>query len=132
MTLDAADFTYRFAEVFNGTTFFEFLKQLVSKHAPQKIFLVIDNGPCHWLDEPGKEWLRCMATKIALHRLPGYPPEFNPTEGVWKVIRQLTTHNRFYATTSERDAALRHTFRHFQPMPSLISAHVARFEWSTS
>ena len=54
-------------------------------------------------------------------------PQVNPTEGVWKATRKLTTQNLFYATTTERDAALRHTFGCFQRRPGLISAHVARF-----
>jgi hypothetical protein len=128
VALKDADFTYRFADVFNGHTFHEFLIQLVNKYAPRKVFLIIDGGPCHNLDEVGKNWLRQNRTKIELHRLPGYSPEFNPTEGVWKATRKMTTHNRFYRTTFERDAALRHTFRRFQRRPSLISAHVARFQ----
>jgi transposase len=128
VSLEDADFTYRFAPVFNGHTFHEFLKQLVAKYAPRKLFLVIDNGPCHWLDGPGKEWLKQSSDKIELHRLPGYSPEFNPTEGVWKATRKFTTHNRFYRTVEERDAALRKTFTRFQRCPGLISGHVARFQ----
>jgi hypothetical protein len=44
--------------------------------------------------------------------------------GAAKVI---TTHNRFYRTTDERDDALRSTFGTFQATPSLIANHVARF-----
>lgn len=127
VTLSDADFSYRFADVFNGETFWGFLQQLVRKYAPRKIFLIIDGGPCHNLNEAGKDWLRQNRRAIELHRLPGYSPEFNPTEGVWKVTRKLTTHNRFYRTTDERDAALRNTFARFQRTPSLISAFGARF-----
>jgi hypothetical protein len=45
---------------------------------------------------------------------------------VWKVTRKMTTHNRFYATTTERDAALRKTFTTFQRRPALVSAQFAR------
>lgn len=127
VTLDNADFTYRFADVFNGRTFHDFLMQLVRKYAPRKIFVIIDGGPCHNLDDAGKRWLAENRDKIELHRLPAYSPEFNPTEGVWKATRKLTTHNRFYPTTSERDGALRSTFSRFQRSPALISGHVARF-----
>ncbi len=127
MTLNEADFSYRFAEVFNGHTFHEFLQQLVRKYAHRKLFLIIDGAPCHNLDDVGKEWLRKNRSRIELHRLPGYSPEFNPTEGVWKVTRKLTTHNRFYRTVDERDTALRFTFRRFQRCPALISAFGRRF-----
>jgi transposase len=127
ISLDAAKFSYRFADVFNGHTFHEFLKQLVKQHAPRKLFMIIDNGPCHHLDEAGKQWLRQNSHKIELNRLPPYSPEFNPTEGVWKTTRKMATHNRFYCTTHERDAALAATFGRFRRKPALIAAQVARF-----
>jgi transposase len=126
--LHDADFTYWFADVFNGETFWAFLKRLVAKHRGRKVFLVIDNAPCHNLPPEGKEWLAENRKRIELHRLPPYSPELNPIEPVWKATRKMTTHNRFYATTDERDAALRHTFATFRRSPRLISAHVERFQ----
>lgn len=126
--LDDADFTYQFAEVFNGETFWSFLKRVVAKYAGQKVFMVIDNGPSHNLPPEGKRWLAENHRRIALHRLPPYSPELNPMEPVWKVTRKMATHNRFYPTTNERDASLRKTFGTFQRRPALIEAHVARFQ----
>jgi transposase len=124
--LTDADFTYWFSSVFNGHTFWAFLERLVAKYAPRKVFLIIDNAPWHNLQPEGKEWL-AATNKIELFRLPGYSPELNPMEPVWKTTRKMTTHNRFYSTTLERDQALRATFTKFQRRPSLIAAHVARF-----
>jgi transposase len=121
------DFTYRFADVFNGATFWVHLKQLVAKYSGTKLFLIIDNGPAHNLPDEGKAWLRDNRDKIELHRLPPYSPEFNPMEGVWKTTRRMTTHNRFYATTAERDRALRGTFKRFRDRPTLVAGQVRRF-----
>jgi hypothetical protein len=110
-------FHYQFATVFNGHTFHVFLQSLVAIYAGQKIFLIIDNGSCHNLDEEGKAWLGQNSHLIELIRLPAYSPEFNPIEGVWKLTRKKTTHNRFYATVEERDAALCKTFAFFQCHP---------------
>lgn len=125
--LDNADFVFSFADVFNGHTFHEFLLRLVKRWAPRKVFLIIDNGPCHWLDDEGKHWLSENGDKLELHRLPPYSPEFNPIEGVWKATRKKTTHNRFYRTTEERDRALTNTFKLFQREPQLIAPQVERF-----
>ena len=127
IALDDASFSYRFAEHFNGRTFLRFLKQLVARYSPRKIFVVMDNGPCHALDEDGRNWLRANRHRVELHRLPPYSPEFNPTEGVWKATRRFATHNRFYLNTGERDTALRGTFSRFQRSRQLVSGHVARF-----
>lgn len=127
MGLHDARFSYWFAEVFNGETFWSFLKRLVAKYWRRKVFLIIDNAPSHNLPTEGKLWLAENRHRIELCRLPPYSPEFNPMEPVWKVTRKMTTHNRFYATTDERDAALRTTFAIFQRKPAVISAHVERF-----
>lgn len=94
----------------------------------QKIFLIIDNGPCHNLDTDGKAWLKDHPELIELYRLPAYSPEFNAIEGVWKLTRKQTTHNRFYKTVEERDAALRKTFTSFQKNPAMLLPQVARFQ----
>ena len=103
-----------------------FLKQLV-KRSRRKLFLILDDGPCHNLTEGGKAWLGRNHHRIALFRLPPYSPNFNPTEDAWKQTKKFTTHNRFFHTTDERDAALVLTFERFQSNPSLLAGHVARF-----
>lgn len=119
-------FHYLFADVFKAATFLMFLKKLV-RYSKRKIFLIIDNGPCHNLDKEGKVWLRANRRRIALFRLPPYSPNLNPIEGAWKVTKKRTTHNRFFHTTDERDAALVKTFSDFRAQPSLLAGHVARF-----
>lgn len=128
ISLEDAAFHYRFAPVFNGHTFHEFLQQLVEYYGQRKIFVILDNGPCHWLDDAGKAWLAQNSSAIELHRLPPYSPELNATEGVWKTTRKLVTHNRFFTTPAERDHALAQAFEQFRIQPSLIAGHVARFQ----
>ena len=127
LALDDARFTYQFAPVFNGLTFWAFLRLLLRRYRRRKLFLIIDNGPCHWLPAKGRDWLRANRHRIELHRLPPYSPELNAIEGVWKTTKRSTTHNRFYATVPERDGALVETFEGFRSQPSRIANHVARF-----
>lgn len=123
---DRPRFVHQFAERFSGATFLEFLQHLVGCFR-RKIFLVIDNGPCHNLDAVGKEWLAANRHRIELFRLPPYSPELNPIEGVWKTTKRTTTHNRFFRTTTDRDTALTATFERFNAHPATIAGHVARF-----
>ena len=119
-------FKYMFAEVFNGDTFLMFLQQLVCR-SRRKIFLIIDNGPCHNLTECGRVWLAENRHRIELFRLPPYSPNLNPIEGAWKETKKKTTHNRFFRSTDERDAALTLTFEMFSINPNLLAGQVARF-----
>jgi transposase len=117
---------YYFADVFNGRTFLEFLKLLVQR-CRRKMFLVIDNGPCHRLEPEGQRWLADNRHRVELFRLPPYSPELNAIEGVWKATKKKTTHNRFYRSVVERDEALIETFEDFNEQPRMIAGHVARF-----
>jgi transposase len=119
-------FHYMFAPVFNGGTFLAFLKQLV-RRSRRKIFLILDNGPCHNLAEDGKLWLHRNRHRLELFRLPAYSPNLNPIEGAWKETKKRTTHNRFFRTVEERDAALVVTFETFQAAPAILAGQVARF-----
>jgi hypothetical protein len=125
-------FHYQFADVFNGKTFHAFLVALVAAYdvvvgRPRKLFLIIDNGPAHNLSADGKVWLAANKHRIELNRLPPYSPEFNGIEACWKTTRRLTTHNAFFATPQDRDAALMRTFDRFKAEPALVAGHVRRF-----
>ena len=126
IALDDARFHFAFADVFNAYTFLCFLKRLV-RHYRRKVMLIIDNAPCHNLDADGKAWLAANLHRIELHRLPPYSPELNAIEGVWKVTRRTTTHNRYFDTPAERDAALIDTFVRFQQSPGQLDGQVRRF-----
>jgi len=119
-------FHFLFAPVFNGDTFLLFLKHIV-KRSRRKLFLILDNAPCHNLKDDGKAWLGHNRRRIERFRLPPYSPNHNPTEGAWKETKKRTTHNRFFRTTFERDAALVTTFKDFKADPALLAGHVARF-----
>lgn len=120
-------FFYRFAPVFNNLTFLDFLKRVARRSRRRKVFLIIDNGPCHRLGDEAQRWLRANRHRIELFRLPPYSPEFNGIEGVWKTTKKATTHNRFFANVAERDGALTETFESFRARPALVAGHVARF-----
>jgi transposase len=127
MSLEAEPrFHHMFATVFNGATFLMFLQRLVQR-TRRKIFLIIDNGPCHNLPPEGVQWLEKNRHRIELHRLPPYSPNLNPIEGAWKETKKRTTHNRFFKTSDERDAALHATFCTFDSNPSLLAGQVDRF-----
>ena len=119
-------FRYLFAEKFNADTFLQFLKQLVCR-SRRKVFLILDNAPHHNLNEEGKRWFGKNQHRIELYRLPPYSPEFNPIEGVWKEAKKQTTHNRFFHTTDERDAALTETFERFDSYPHMVAGQIERF-----
>lgn len=64
--------------VFNADKLIEFMESL-TKDAPRKIFLVMDNLKVHHC-KPVKEWLEKNKERIEVFYLPSYSPELNPDE----------------------------------------------------
>lgn len=84
-------------DVFNGATFFKFLKLLRCKscHAGRKVAVVLDNAKYHHA-RLHKEWRRDRDHDFKCEFLPSNSPELNPIERVWKLTRRVCVHNRYF------------------------------------
>jgi transposase len=84
----------------NGDNTIKFLHHLSDWLAPVTVPVLIiwDGAPCHRA--------RIVQTAVAemgftLLPLPGYSPDLNPIEGLWKWMREEVTQNHCYATVRE-------------------------------
>lgn len=74
-----------FEGAMNSARFIEFLKELILD-IKGKIFLIVDNVSYHKSAEV-KSWVAQHASRVELFFLPGYSPDLNPDEWVWKNIK---------------------------------------------
>jgi transposase len=57
--------------------------------------LIVDNARYH-KSAKVKAFLRKIRSRLTLHYLPAYSPDFNPIEGLWKKLKKSTTHNIYF------------------------------------
>jgi transposase len=69
----------------NSARFMDFLKDLIAD-VKGKIFLVVDNVSYHKSAET-RAWVKRHENRIELFYLPGYSPDLNPDEWVWKNVK---------------------------------------------
>jgi transposase len=96
VNLQGGQLLSHFSDVFEAETFLAFLKSLLRRRARGKTLVVIsDNATYHHarLLEP---WLAQHRHEFKLMFLPPYSPNLNPIERVWKLLRQLCTHNEYF------------------------------------
>jgi transposase len=74
-----------FEKSMNSSLFIEFMKELLLD-VKGKVFLVVDNVSYHKSKEV-KAWVAERENRIELFYLPGYSPDLNPDEWVWKNIK---------------------------------------------
>ena len=89
-------------EVFNGATFYSFMKLIRRKscQAGRRVLLLLDNARYHHA-RLHKNWRNKCDHLFHCEYLPPYSADLNPIERVWKLTRRLCVHNRYFSKLSE-------------------------------
>jgi len=87
----------RESEKFNAQSTAAFFRRVrqASRCSGRRVVMIIDNAKYHharlhrpWRDGQGRDF--------QLAFLPPYSPDLNPIERVWKLVRRLCLHNRYF------------------------------------
>ena len=85
---------------YKGADVVRFLEQLL-KQIPGKLLAIWDGAPIH-RSRAVREWLeQAAARRLQLEQLPGYAPELNPDEGVWRYLKRVELRNVICADLEE-------------------------------
>jgi transposase len=91
---------------FKGEDVVRFLKHALHQ-IPGKLLVIWDGSPIH-RSKVVKEFLQeGAATRLKLEQLPGYAPELNPDEGIWKHLKYVELKNVCCRSLSELREELR-------------------------
>jgi transposase len=104
--LGSGQLVTQFAPQFNAVTFETFLRRLLRHRRPhRRLVLVLDNARYHHatLLQP---LLAAQREVLSCAFLPPYSPDLNPIERVWKLARQLCTHNQYFPLLTDLIAAV--------------------------
>jgi transposase len=73
-------------EKVDADAFISYLQALMEDISDQPIFLVVDGHPAHRAKKT-KEWVEKTEGRLRLFQLPGYSPQLNPDEWIWKSVK---------------------------------------------
>lgn len=93
-----AEFFIWEVDTFNGINTARFLQQIREHYPARRIDLVLDGGPQH-KGPPVNEAFE--NTRIHPQKLPGYSPELNAIEPLWRWFREEVTYNFCHATLKQ-------------------------------
>ena len=87
---------------FDAKTCWSFLRKLrkSSRRRGRRVIVILDNARYHHANLHA-EWRRLQQPDFVLLFLPPYSPNLNPIERVWKLLRRLWIHNRYFPTLAE-------------------------------
>jgi len=91
---------------FRGPTCVEFLRHLL-RHLDGTLLVIWDGAPIH-RSQPVKDFLATdLGKRVQLERLPGYAPELNPDEGIWRYLKHVELRNVVCHSLTELKTELR-------------------------
>ena len=106
ITMGGKVFTHSQERAYRSVDIVVFLKHLLAQ-IEGKLLVIWDGAPIH-RGKPVKEFLADGgAERLQLEQLPGYAPELNPAEGLWRYLKRVDLRNVCCADL----AALREHFR---------------------
>ena len=106
ITLEGKLYMTEQERAFKGKDVVRFLKHLM-RQIPGKLLLIWDGSPIH-RGGAGKDFLASGASwRLKLEQLPGYAPDLNPDEGVWKHLKCVELKNLCCQSLAELKVELR-------------------------
>jgi len=106
ITLEGKLFMMEQERSFKSPDVVRFLKHLLRK-IPGKLLIIWDGSPIH-RGRAVKGFLASgAARRVQLEQLPGYAPELNPDEGIWKHLKCVELKNVCCRSLSELKVELR-------------------------
>lgn len=70
----------------NSAVFIDYCQRLLDDNPGRPVFLIVDGHPSHRSNRT-KEWVASTGGRFRLFYLPGYSPQLNPDEWVWKNVK---------------------------------------------
>ncbi len=75
---------------------------------------VIQDGARYHTAAATQAFIAQHADRLRVYQLPGYSPDFNPIEHLWRNVKRAKTHNRYFATFEALSQAVEDGLTHFQ------------------
>jgi transposase len=108
-------------EAFNGLAIVCFLKHLL-RHLPGKLLVIWDGLPAHHGPAVRDFLAQGGAQRTHLERLPGYAPDLNPDEGIWRYLEHVELANVCYLNLPHLRSELRKAAARLRLKTDLIQA----------
>ncbi len=108
---------------FTAETFLDFCKRLL-RDTNGPVFLVVDGHPTH-KSKKVKQFAEATNGQLRIFTLPGYSPELNPDEWVWKNVKADRVGRAGVTDNDDLKAKATAALRRLQRMPHLIRGFFA-------
>ena len=99
------------------------LRFLAALHhaVPGKLLVIWDGAPIH-RSELVQAYLDAHQGWLHVEPLPGYAPDLNPDEGIWRYLKYVALKNHAFATLGKLEVAVHEALQHIRQLPEIVKA----------
>jgi transposase len=112
-------------ERFNSDSYAAFLLDVFAQ-TTRHIFVIQDGARYH-TSKAMAQFFAAQAHRVTKVQLPAYSPDFNPIEYLWKNVKKLATHLKYFPEFTLLQTAVDQALLHFAQTPQAITALMARY-----
>ena len=109
---------------FNSDSYATFLLDVL-RQTTRHIFVIQDGARYHTSKAMGQ--FETHAARLTTVQLPAYSPDFNPIEYLWKKVKKLATHLKYFPEFTLLQAAVDKALLHFAQTPQEIMPLMTRY-----
>jgi transposase len=80
---------------FTSDSYQAFLRDVLRQTRPH-LFLIQDGAKYH-TSCATRQFFAAHQARLTVHQLPSYSPDYNPIEYLWRKVKKLATHNKYFA-----------------------------------
>ena len=96
----------------NSESYIAFLKEVLSK--TRKHLILIQDGARYHTSRLVKNFFEACKDRLTVYQLPGYSPDYNPIEKLWKEIKKEGTHLKYFPTFEALITEVQEALLHFE------------------
>lgn len=105
---------------YDSTAILRFLEAL-HRAVRGKLLIIWDGAPIH-RSELVQTYLIENRTWLQVEPLPGYAPDLNPDEGIWRYLKYVELKNHAFATLGKLEVAVNAALGHIRQLPEIVKA----------
>jgi transposase len=88
---------------------------------------VIQGGARYHTSKAMMQFFAAHAERLTQVQLPAYSPDFNPIEDLWKKVKKIATHLKYFPEFTLLQTAVDNALLHFAQTPQAITVLMARY-----
>jgi len=110
---------------FTSATYQAFIEDVLGKTT--RPLIIIQDGARYHTSRAMKEFFAKHSDRLTVHQLPRYSPEFNPIEYLWRNLKKLATHLRYFPKFEDLVAKVDDKLQYVAGLPEMICGLIGKY-----